>query len=138
MKTETAIFAAGCFWKPEEIFSKTSWVLKTRVGYVGGKIQNPNYPLVCSGVSGHVEATGIIFNPKKISYGKLLEIFWEIHNPTEKDKQGMDFRKQYNSMIFYTNAKQKEIGRKIVTKIRKSEKFWLAEKYHQKYFEKRK
>ena len=150
MKIEIAIFAAGCFLKPEEIFSKTLGVLKTRVGYIGGKIPNPNYPLVCSGVSGHVEAVEIIFNPKKISYEKLLEIFWEIHNPTEKDKQGVDFGKQYNSMIFYTNAKQKEIaqkskskrqkeiGRKIVTEIKPAEKFWSAEEYHQKYFLKHK
>jgi len=150
MRTEIAIFGAGCFWKPEEVFSKTPGVLRTQVGYIGGKIPNPNYPLVCSGVSGHVEATKIIYDPRKISYEKLLEIFWKIHDPKTKDRQGVDFGKQYNSVIFYTNAaqkkiarkskieKQKEIGKKIVTKIVKSNGFWPAEEYHQKYFLKNK
>src|SRR3989344_4551944 len=94
---------------PEEVFSKTPGVLRTQVGYIGGKIPNPNYPLVCSGVSGHVEATKMTYDPRKISYEKLLEIFWKIHDPTTKDRQGVDFGKQYNSMIFYTNAAQKKI-----------------------------
>ena len=150
MKTKTAIFAAGCFWNPEYVFSKTKGVAKTRVGYIGGKIKNPSYQNVCSGKTGHVEAVEIEFNPKKISYKQLLEIFFEIHDPTTKDKQGADFGKQYNSVIFYANQEQKEIaekikkerqiefGGKIVTQIKKASDFYPAEEYHQKYYERQK
>ncbi|MEK6819787.1 MAG: peptide-methionine (S)-S-oxide reductase MsrA [Nanoarchaeota archaeon] len=150
MKTKTAIFAAGCFWHPEQVFSKVQGVISTEVGYIGGKMENPNYAKVCSGISGHVEATKIIFNPKKISYKDLLEIFWEVHNPTQKDRQGVDIGKQYNSVIFYIDLEQKEIaekskeekqvefGGKIATEIKKATKFYPAEEYHQKYFEKQK
>ncbi|MCH8945349.1 MAG: peptide-methionine (S)-S-oxide reductase MsrA [Nanoarchaeota archaeon] len=149
MEIEVAIFAAGCFWKPEDIFSKTHGVVKTRAGYLGGKTKKPNYQNVCSGETGHVEATEVIFNPKEISYEKLLDIFWEMHNPTTKDRQGVDFGSQYNSVIFYTNDSQKEIaekskkemqvkiGKKIVTQIKKAHEFWEAEEYHQKYIQKR-
>ncbi|MBS3071182.1 peptide-methionine (S)-S-oxide reductase MsrA [Candidatus Pacearchaeota archaeon] len=148
IKTETAIFAAGCFWKPEDIFSKTPGVLKTQVGYIGGKMKNPTYQNVCSLNTGYVEATHVIFDPKKISYKKLLDIFWNIHNPTTKDRQGLDIGSQYNSMIFYHNEKQKKLAekskkerqknmeRKIVTQIKKAPKFWKAEEYHQKYVQK--
>ena len=95
MRTEIAIFGAGCFWKPEEVFSKTPGVLRTQVGYIGGKIPNPNYPLVCSGVSGHVEATEIVYDPRKISYKKLLEIFWKIHDPKTKNPPRIDFLKPH-------------------------------------------
>ena len=150
MKTKTAIFATGCFWNPEYVFSKTEGVAKTRVGYIGGKIKNPSYQNVCSGKTGHVEAVEIEFNPKKISYKQLLEIFFEIHDPTTKDKQGADFGKQYNSVIFYANQEQKEIaekikkerqiefGGKIVTQIKKASEFYPAEEYHQKYYERQK
>jgi len=150
MKTKTAIFATGCFWNPEYVFSKTEGVAKTRVGYIGGKIKNPSYQNVCSGKTGHVEAVEIEFNPKKISYKQLLEIFFEIHDPTTKDKQGADFGKQYNSVIFYANQEQKEIaekikkerqiefGGKIVTQIKKASDFYPAEEYHQKYYERQK
>lgn len=148
MKTETAIFAAGCFWKPEETFSKIPGVASTRVGYIGGKVKNPTYRQVCSLNTGHVEATEIKFNPDKITYKQLLDIFWKIHNPTTKDRQGVDIGSQYNSVIFYLNSSQKrEAGaskkqqqkhteKKIVTKIRKAPKFYPAEEYHQKYMEK--
>lgn len=149
-KLNKATFAAGCFWHPEYVFSKVDGVISTQVGYIGGKMKNPNYPLVCSGISGHVEAVEIKFNPKKISYEKLLEIFWKIHNPTTKDRQGADIGSQYNSVIFYHNERQKKIaekskkekqkkfGNKIITKIIKAEEFYPAEEYHQKYLEKRK
>ncbi len=150
MSQEKAIFAAGCFWHIEDSFSKIPGVIKIGVGYIGGKAKNPTYKNVCSGTTGHVEATEIIFDPKKISYGKLLDIFWKIHNPTTLNQQGFDFGKQYNSVIFYNNLKQKNLakqskkekqkdfGNKIVTKIVKSKKFWPAEEYHQKYYEKKK
>ena len=148
MQTETAIFAAGCFWKPEYIFSKVSGVLKTRTGYTGGKKKNPNYSMVYGGNTGHVEAVEITYNPKIVSYKDLLDVFWESHNPTEKDRQGVDIGARYNSMIFYTNEKQREIaekskkekqiefGGKIATQIKKARVFYPAEEYHQKYFEK--
>ena len=150
MKTGTAILAAGCFWHPEEVFSNVFGVVSTEVGYIDGKIKNPNYEKVCGGNTGHVEATKIIFNPKKISYRDLLEIFWEVHNPTQKNRQGVDVGKQYNSVIFYTDQEQMEIaeeskrekqikfGGKIVTEIKKATEFYPAEEYHQKYFEKQK
>jgi peptide-methionine (S)-S-oxide reductase len=147
MKTEKAIFAAGCFWHPENIFSKTKGVIKTRVGYIGGKTKKPTYQNVCSGKTGHVEATEVTFYPEEISYEKLLDIFWKIHNPTTKNKQGVDIGTQYNSVIFYANTNQKKIAeeskkeiqkktnQKIVTQIKKASAFWEAEEYHQKYFQ---
>ena len=149
MIMEVATFAAGCFWHIQEVFDKIPGILKTRVGYIGGKIKNPTYQNVCSGVSGHIEAIELIFNPAKISYEKLLDVFWNIHNPTTKDRQGFDIGKQYNSVIFYHNITQKkfaekskrerekEIGEKIVTKIKRASKFWQAEEYHQKYYKKK-
>ena len=146
---EVATFAAGCFWHIEEEFDKVSGVIKTRVGYVGGKKKNPTYQNVCGGDTGHVEATEITFNPEKISYEKLLDVFWNLHNPTTKDRQGFDVGKQYNSVIFYHNLKQKKLAEKskrerqkdmeerIVTKIKKVTAFWEAEEYHQKYYTKR-
>jgi len=149
-KTEKAIFAAGCFWHPEEVFAKTPGVLSTRVGYIGGKTPHPSYQQVCSLNTGHIEATEVTFNPKEISYEKLLDVFWNIHDPTTKDRQGLDVGSQYNSAVFYLNAKQKNqalsskaerqalTSRKIVTQIRKAGKFWQAEEYHQRYMEKNK
>ena len=148
MKTETATFAAGCFWHIQESFDKLNGVKSTMVGYIDGKVKEPVYRNVCSGNTGHVEAVQVVFNPKIISYNQLLDTFWKIHNPTTKDRQGLDIGKQYNSVIFYHNAKQKKIAeeskkevqrlmdRKIVTEIKKAPKFWPAEEYHQKYYEK--
>ena len=145
---EKAIFAAGCFWHPEEVFSKKPGVISTRVGYIGGKVKNPTYQQVCSLNTGHVEAIEVTFDSKKINYEKLLDIFWDIHDPTTKDRQGIDVGNQYNSVIFYLNEEQKKAakkskarrqlvtGRKIVTQIKKAPKFWQAEEYHQKYMEK--
>src|SRR3989304_51627 len=133
-KTEKAIFAAGCFWHPEEIFDKTLGVISTKVGYTGGKKKNPTYANVCSGATGHVEAVEVAFNPEKISYKELLEVFWNIHDPTTKNRQGPDVGSQYNSAIFYMNEKQrksalkskserqKKTDRKIVTMIKKDPK----------------
>jgi len=147
---EKTIFAAGCFWQPEETFLKTRGVVSTRVGYIGGRVKNPTYANVCSGKTGHVEAVEVTFNPRKIPYEQLLDIFWKIHNPTTKDRQGLDVGSQYNSVIFYMNEKQKALAlaskkekqkkteKKIVTEVRKAPKFWPAEEYHQKYMEKKK
>lgn len=147
-KTEIATFAGGCFWHIEDIFDRLPGVLSTQVGYIGGKMPEPTYEKVCSLDTGHVEATEVTFDPKKISYEDLLKVFWNIHDPTTKDRQGPDVGSQYNSAIFYNNLAQKKaadkskaerqrvIGKKIVTQIRKAEKFWPAEGYHQKYYEK--
>ena len=148
MKTEKATFGAGCFWNIEEIFAKTKGIIKTKVGYIGGKTKNPTYGKVCSGKTGHVEAVEVIFDKDKISYDGLLDIFWKIHNPTTKNRQGLDIGTQYNSVIFYYNKKQKEVAerskkeiqkkskKEIVTQIKKASNFWKAEEYHQKYIRK--
>lgn len=147
---EKATFAAGCFWHIEEVFEKSRGVVSTLAGYTGGKMKNPTYANVCSGATGHMEAVEVIFNPAKISYEKLLDVFWNIHDPTTKNRQGLDVGSQYNSAIFYHNEeqkkaavkskaeRQKQMQRKIVTEIKKATKFWPAEEYHQKYYEKRK
>ena len=149
-KTEKATFAAGCFWNIEETFRKLKGVIQTRVGYIGGKTKNPSYEKVCTGKTGHVESVQVEYDPKEISYEKLLDVFWRIHNPTIKDRQGLDIGTQYNSVIFYHNTKQKvlaekskkqiqkKLNKKIVTKIKKAQTFWKAEKYHQKYIQKQK
>lgn len=148
MKTERAIFAAGCFWRPENTFAKMGGVVSTRVGYIGGRTEEPTYANVCSGNTGHVEAVEVTFNPKEISYEHLLDVFWRIHDPTTKDRQGPDIGSQYNSVIFYLNENQKKVaeaskkkqqkktGREIVTEIKKAPKFYKAEEYHQKYIKK--
>ncbi|MEX2017311.1 MAG: peptide-methionine (S)-S-oxide reductase MsrA [Candidatus Pacearchaeota archaeon] len=145
---ERAIFGAGCFWGVQMAFDKflDKGIKKTTVGYTGGSVKNPNYEAVCSKDTGHAEAVEIIYNPEEISYEKILDIFWKIHNPTEKNRQGHDVGSQYRSTIFYTTEKQRKIAEKsnkqeqkkyikaIVTEIRKSMKFWPAENYHQKYY----
>ena len=151
-KTEIAIFAAGCFWNPELYFSKLPGVVKTRVGYIDGypKIKKPTYEQVCSHETGFAEAVEVTFNPEKISYKKLLEGFWKLHDPTQMNRQGPDIGDQYRSAIFYTTeeqksesesslkAEQKRLGdKKIVTQIKKAPTFYPAEEYHQKYLEKR-
>jgi peptide-methionine (S)-S-oxide reductase len=148
MIEETAIFAAGCFWHVEEVFSKVKGVIKTRVGYTGGITKNPAYEQVSSGKTGHAEAIEVSFNPKEIAYKELLNIFWKVHNPTSLNRQGADVGTNYRSSIFYTNEKQKEIALKskeeygkdfskpIVTEIKKLDIFYPAEEYHQKYIKK--
>ena len=145
---EIAILAAGCFWGVQAIYDQIPGVIKTIVGYIGGKKEyiNPSYQLVCSGKTNHAEATQIEFNPKKITYEKILEIFWMNHNPTTPNRQGPDIGNQYRSAIFYTNEKQKKTAIKskedyqnkllkpIVTEITKATNFYPAENYHQKYY----
>lgn len=150
MKTEIATFGAGCFWHIESSFENSEGVVKTQVGYTGGKMKNPTYQNVCSGETGHVEAIEVKFDSEKVKYEELLNLFWKIHNPTTKNRQGFDIGRQYNSVIFYHNNEQKKLAekskkeiqkltdKKIVTKIKKVGKFWPAEEYHQKYFKKNK
>ena len=144
-----ATFAAGCFWHIELAFSKVKGVISTRVGYTGGKTKNPTYDDVCTGRTGHAESVEVTYDPKKVSYERLLDVFWKCHNPTQKNRQGLDFGTQYRSAIFYHNEKQreaaiaskkkwqKEFRKPIVTEIKKAGPFYEAEEYHQKYLEKR-
>ena len=150
-KTETAIFAAGCFWGVEETFRTTPGVVATEVGYTGGTTEHPNYEQVCSDATGHAEAVKVEFDPSKVSYADLLKIFYANHNPTCLNYQGPDFGSQYRSAIFFTTPDQKETaeaakvaeeksgrwGKPVVTQIVPAETFYPAEDYHQKYLMKR-
>jgi len=144
--TERAIFASGCFWGTEYHFKKADGVLSTTVGYIGGHKDNPTYQEVCSGKTGHAEATEVIFDPDKVSYETLAKLFFETHDPTQVNRQGPDIGTQYRSEIFYLNEKQKEISEKLIkileakglniaTKVTKASHFWGAEAYHQDYYE---
>ena len=146
---EIAILGLGCFWGPEIKFSKVNGVIKTEVGYCGGKNKETNYEEVCTGATGHAEVVKLDFDPKIISYEKILDYFFEFHDPTTLNSQGPDFGTQYRSEIFYLNEKQKSIGEKIitdrntklsgkvVTKISLVKNYCSAEEYHQRYLEKR-
>ena len=146
---EIAILALGCFWGPEIKFSKLEGILKTEVGYCGGVGSKTNYKEVCSGTTNHAEVVKLEFDPKLISYEKILKYFYEIHDPTTLNSQGPDFGTQYRSEIFYLNDQQKQIAEKItneendklsgkiITKISMVKNYCPAEEYHQKYLEKR-
>jgi len=146
---EIAILALGCFWGPEVKFGKLDGVLKTEVGYCGGNSNKTNYKEVCTGSTNHAEVVKLDFDPKIISYEKIIQFFYEIHDPTTLNSQGPDFGTQYRSEIFYLNEQQKQIAEKItdeenikfsgkiVTKISLVKNYCPAEEYHQKYLEKR-
>lgn len=145
---EVAIFAGGCFWCTEAVFLELNGVESIKPGYTGGKIANPTYEDVCTGTTGHAEAIKIVFDPNKISYGELLEVFFATHDPTTVNQQGADRGTQYRSEVFCTNAKQKEValayikqlneantyGKKVVTKVSDASTFYVAEDYHQNYY----
>jgi len=149
--TEKATFAAGCFWGVEAAFRQVPGVVDTAVGYTGGTVSNPTYEDVCTDRTGHAEAVQVEFDPAKVSYEKLLDVFWENHDPTTKNRQGPDVGAQYRSAIFYGNAEQERVARDskdrqeasgkfrrpIVTEITPLTTFWRAEDYHQRYLEKR-
>ncbi len=151
MSTEIATFGAGCFWGVEETFRKLKGVTSTKVGYAGGTKDNPTYEDVCADETGHAEVVEVEFDPSKISYDELLDVFWSNHNPTTLNRQGPDVGTQYRSVIFYHSPEQKtaaeaskeKIGqsgrfrRPIVTQIKPAPKFWRAEQNHQRYLEKR-
>jgi len=146
---EIAVLGLGCFWGPEIKFGKLEGVIKTEVGYCGGESNETTYKEVCTGNTNHAEVVKLYFDPKIISYEKILDFFFEIHDPTTLNSQGPDFGTQYRSEIFYLNDKQKEIAEniikkvnsnlsgKIVTKSSLLKNYCPAEKYHQRYLEKR-
>jgi peptide-methionine (S)-S-oxide reductase len=147
---EKATFAAGCFWGVEAAFAKVPGVVSTQVGYTGGHTENPTYKEVCTDRTGHAEAVEVTYDPAKISYEQLLDIFWSIHDPTTLNRQGPDVGTQYRSAIFYHNKDQQRAAeaskhkleksgrfdKPIVTEISPASKFYRAEEYHQRYFEK--
>ena len=148
-KTEKATFGAGCFWQVEEAFRHLDGVIETAVGYEGGHVENPSYELVCTGTTGHVEVCQVTFDPAKIGYEELVSKYFEIHDPTQLNRQGPDVGWQYRSVIFAHSDEQAEIARRviertqprfrnpIVTEIERAQPFWRAEDYHQCYLEKR-
>jgi peptide-methionine (S)-S-oxide reductase len=147
-KTDTATFAAGCFWCTEAKFQQLKGVKKVISGFTGGHVANPTYPLVCTGTTGHAEACNIIYDPSQISYDELIEAFFVAHDPTQLNRQGNDVGTQYRSAIFYHNAVQKEKAlyyinklnekkvykNKIVTEVTPYTVFYKAEDYHQNYY----
>lgn len=145
-KTERAIFAGGCFWGVEYYFQKAPGVLETTVGYIGGKTENPTYREVCSHTTGHAEAMEVVYDPAKTDFETLAKLFFEIHDPTQVDRQGPDIGDQYRSAVFYVNDEQKAItekligqleakGFKVATQVVPATKFYPAEDYHQQYYE---
>ena len=147
--TDTATLANGCFWCTEAIFEQLDGVISAVSGYTGGQVENPTYKEICTGETGHAECLQIVYDPSKISFDELLEVFWQTHDPTTLNRQGADVGTQYRSGIFYHNPEQKEkaekykaelnksgaFDRPIVTEITSFTKFYPAEDYHQQYFE---
>ncbi|MDQ0637506.1 peptide-methionine (S)-S-oxide reductase [Pedobacter sp. W3I1] len=149
-KTEKATFGMGCFWCTEAIFQRLKGVISVKSGYEGGTLTNPTYEEVCTGATGHAEVLEITYNPMVISYDDLLEVFWKSHDPTTLNRQGADSGTQYRSVVFYHTAEQKALaekykaelnktnayGKKVVTAIEAAKPFYIAENYHQNYFNK--
>ena len=150
MSMEKATFGAGCFWGVEAEFREIPGVLDTAVGFAGGKTVNPTYHDVCGGDTGHAEVCEVTFDPQKVGYERLLDAFWQMHDPTTRDRQGPDFGSQYRSVIFYHTPEQQAAAiaskaaleasgrfkRQIVTEIVPAGPFYRAEEYHQRYLEK--
>lgn len=146
-----ATFAAGCFWGVEAAFRKVTGVLNTTAGYTGGTAKDATYQQVCSGKTGHAEAVRVEYDPDEVSYDGLLELFWNIHDPTTQDRQGPDVGSQYRSAVFYHDSEQKSAAESskqrlersgrywnpIVTEIEPASEFYTAEEHHQLYYEKR-
>ena len=151
MATETATFGAGCFWGVEAAFRQLDGVRSTAVGYLGGTLENPTYEDVCSHTTGHAEVVQVEFDPEHVSYDELLDLFWNIHDPTQLNRQGPDVGTQYRSVIFVHDDEQRQAAeaskraeeqsgrhsRPVVTSIEPAPTFWAAEDYHQRYLEKR-
>lgn len=147
-KEEVIYFAGGCFWGVEYYFQEVDGVLSTSVGYIGGTTENPTYHQVCTTNTGHAEAVEVVFNPDEVSVRELIQLFFEIHDFTQLDRQGPDIGKQYRSEIFYTSSTQKNIaeetinylknkGYRVQTKLSEAGQYWRAEDYHQQYYTKK-
>ena len=155
MAMERATFGAGCFWGVEAAFRRIDGVTDAAVGYAGGTTRNPTYENVCTGQTGHAEVVEVTFDPQRVSYERLLELFWACHDPTQLNRQGWDVGSQYRSVIFFHSPEQEKQAReslqalqasgrgdenpgddKIVTEISPASDFWRAEEYHQRYVEK--
>jgi peptide-methionine (S)-S-oxide reductase len=148
---EIATFGAGCFWGIEAAFRRVPGVLDAAVGYSGGHTQNPSYQEVCRDTTGHAEVVQVMFDPEKVSYDQLLDIFWTIHDPTQVNRQGPDYGAQYRTAIFFHSPEQEAAAKKskqileasgklrrpVATEITPAGAFWRAEEYHQRYLEKR-
>jgi peptide-methionine (S)-S-oxide reductase len=148
---QIATFGAGCFWGIEAAFRRVPGVLDAVVGYSGGDTQNPTYQDVCTDTTGHAEVVQVTFDPEKLSYDKLLDVFWTIHDPTQVNRQGPDYGKQYRTAIFFHSPEQEAAAKKskqaleasgklrrpVATEITPAGPFWRAEEYHQRYLEKR-
>lgn len=146
--TDTATFGTGCFWCTEAIFQQLEGVVSATSGYSGGHVNNPSYKEVCTGTTGHAEVLQVVYDPSKITFDELLEVFWQTHDPTTLNRQGNDVGPQYRSVVFYHNNEQKEKAEKykaeldksgafnnpIVTEISPFTKFYAAEDYHQDYY----
>jgi len=146
-----ATFGAGCFWGVESAFRQVQGVVDAAVGYLGGTLENPTYQDVCTGTTGHAEVVEVTYDPEKVSYDQLLDLFWKIHDPTTLNRQGPDFGTQYRSAIFYHDEAQRDAAlasrerlresgrfrRPIVTEVTPASPFYRAEEYHQRYLEKR-
>ena len=147
--SEKATFGAGCFWGVEARFREVPGVLDAAVGYEGGHLQNPTYHDVCTDATGHVEVVELTFDPQKVSYDDLVRLFFELHDPTQLNRQGPDWGTQYRSVVFYHSPEQKAAAERvrqeaqkgirgtIVTAIEPAQTFYRAEEYHQRYLEKR-
>lgn len=148
-KTDTATFGTGCFWCTEAVFEQLNGVLSVTSGYSGGQVANPSYKEICTGETGHTECVQVVYEPSKITYDELLEVFFQVHDPTTLNRQGADVGTQYRSAIFYHDAAQKQkaefykneldksgaFNNTIVTEITSFDKFYTAENYHQEYYQ---
>ena len=146
--TDTATFGTGCFWCTEAIFQQLEGVVSVTSGYSGGQVNNPTYKQICTGTTGHAECLRVVFDPSKITYDELLEVFWQVHDPTTLNRQGNDVGTQYRSVVFYHDEAQKAKAEKykaeltksgawdnpVVTTIEPMVKFYPAEDYHQNYY----
>jgi peptide-methionine (S)-S-oxide reductase len=150
MSQQTASFAAGCFWGVEARFLEVEGVVDAVSGYMGGHLENPTYKQICSGETGHAEAVQVTFDDEQVSYEQLLDVFFEMHNPTTLNRQGPDFGSQYRSAIYWYDVEQLAAAEQriadvnasgkwpnpVVTEVARAPEFWRAEEYHQRYFEK--
>ena len=148
-KSKFAVFGAGCFWGVESSFRAVEGVIDVAVGYAGGNVAKPSYRQVCTGKTGHAEVVQVEYDPARVTFAQLVEVFWQIHDPTTLNRQGPDFGTQYRSVIFYSDEDERkaaeeskrrldesgQLGRPVVTQIVPAAEFYRAEEYHQRYYE---